>query len=228
MAEFSIREVEGMRQIRIDIREETVRARRGALSNMRGQITMTPRLPGLRDVWASMFTREARIRPYYHGTGSIYLRPTLGGYHLLTVAPGERWILEPGAFWASEGATRLGFTREPMWSSLWAGDGLLSWKTTVGGEGVVAINAPGPVEVVEVEEGRLEAQGRLMLGRTDGLRFSTRRAARWPRHWLAGQERLRAFSGSGKALVCWTSYWNERLYRRFNDEMQKGIFYRGT
>ena len=29
MAEFSVREVEGMRQVRIDIRDETVRARRG-------------------------------------------------------------------------------------------------------------------------------------------------------------------------------------------------------
>ena len=72
-----------------------------ALSNMRGQITMTPRLPGLRDVWASMFTREARIRPYYHGTGSIYLRPPLGGYHLLTVAPGERWMIRLARIQAS-------------------------------------------------------------------------------------------------------------------------------
>ena len=39
MANFSIREVEGMRQIRIDIDNETVRARRGALSNMRGTTT---------------------------------------------------------------------------------------------------------------------------------------------------------------------------------------------
>ena len=29
MAEFTVREVEGMRQVRIDIRDETVRARRG-------------------------------------------------------------------------------------------------------------------------------------------------------------------------------------------------------
>lgn len=123
MAEFSIREVEGMRQIRIDIRDETVRARRGALSNMRGRITMTPRLPGLRDFRASLFTHEARIRPYYQGTGSILLQPTLGGYHLLRVQPGERWILEPGAFWASEGQTVLGFTREPIWSSFGPGTG---------------------------------------------------------------------------------------------------------
>lgn len=225
MAEFSIREVEGMRQIRIDIRDETVRARRGALSNMRGAITMTPRLPGVRDFWGSMFTQEARIRPYYHGTGSIFLQPTLGGYHLLEIEPGERWILEPGAFWASEGEALLGFTREPILSSFWAGDGLLSWKTTVAGQGTVAINAPGPVEVVDVEDETFQAQGRLVLGRTSGLKFSARRPARWPRHWISGQKTLRAFSGTGRVLVCWTSYWNERLYRQVADGAEEGAFY---
>ncbi len=36
-----------------------------------------------------MFTNEASIRPYYVGTGSILLQPSLGGYHLLDVAEGE-------------------------------------------------------------------------------------------------------------------------------------------
>ena len=40
MANFSICEVEGMREIQIDIDNETVRARRGALSNMRGNIQL--------------------------------------------------------------------------------------------------------------------------------------------------------------------------------------------
>lgn len=93
------------------------------------------------------------------------------------------------------------------------------------GAGVVAINAPGPVEVIDVEDERLETQGRLVLGRTDGLAFSTRRPARWPRHWLSGQKLLRSFGGTGKALVCWTSYWNERLYRQFNDDLEEGLFY---
>jgi uncharacterized protein (AIM24 family) len=97
MAEFSIREVEGMRQIRIDMYNETVRARRGALSNMRGNIQLIPRPPSPRDLFRSIFTSEARIRPYYTGTGSILLQPSLGGYHILTVGKDERWILEPGS-----------------------------------------------------------------------------------------------------------------------------------
>jgi uncharacterized protein (AIM24 family) len=39
MAEFSIREVENMRQVKLDIHDEVVRARKGAMSNMRGAIT---------------------------------------------------------------------------------------------------------------------------------------------------------------------------------------------
>jgi uncharacterized protein (AIM24 family) len=214
MARIDITETEGMRQVRLQIDNETVRARRGALSNMAGNITMTPRLPGLGDVFRSIFTSEARIRPHYAGTGSIMLQPSLGGYHIVDVAEGEHWILEPGVYWASEGSVELGLHREPMWSSLWAGDGFLSWKTTLDGHGRVAINAPGPVEIVDVNDGDLRVQGRLVLGRTGGLRFSSQRAARFPRNLISGQKRLRVFSGSGKALVCWTPYWNEHLYQR--------------
>lgn len=206
-----------MRQIRIDIHNETVRARRGALSNMRGQVVMTPRLPGFGDIFRSFFTDEARVRPFYDGSGSILLKPSLGGYHILNVTEGERWILEPGTYWGSEGTVELGVAREPMWASYMAGDGFLSWKSTLNGHGKVAINAPGPVETIEVDGGELSVEGRIVLGRTEGLRFASRLAARWPRSMLAGQKRMRVFSGTGKALVCWTPYWGERLYRKISD-----------
>lgn len=212
MAQFSIREVEGMRQVRVDILDETIRARRGAMSNMRGQVTLTPRLPAAGDIVRSIFTDEARVRPYYTGTGSILMQPSLGGYHLLEIAPGERWILEPGVYWASDGSVELGFWREPFFASLWAGDGLFEWKTTVSGAGIVALNTPGPVETVDIEDGELRVQGRLVLGRTDGLGFESQRSARFPRNLISGQKRLRVFGGSGKALVCWTPYWNEHMY----------------
>ncbi|MDH2325780.1 AIM24 family protein [Cereibacter sp. SYSU M97828] len=224
MAEFSIREVEGMRQVRIEIEDETVRARRGAMSTLRGDIQLTPRLPGFRDIFRSIFTDEARIRPYYNGSGSIMLQPSLSGYHLMDVDPGEGWVLEPGVYWASEGNVALGMKREPFWASFWAGDGFFTWKTTLRNPGRVAINAPGPVEVVDVD-GELRVQGRLVLGRTEGLRFSSRPAARFPRSLISGQKRLRVYTGKGKALVCWTPYWNEHLYRRMTGESIEGSLF---
>lgn len=222
MADFSIREVEGMRQVRIEIENETIRARRGAMSTLRGSIALTPRLPAIGDVFRSMFTSEARVRPFYSGSGSIVLQPSLSGYHLLDVQPEETWILEPGVYWASEGGVALGMRREPFWSSFWAGDGGLVWKTTVHKAGRVAINAPGPVETIDVNDSELRVQGRLVLGRTDGLKFSSRASARFPRHLISGQKRLRVYSGTGKALVCWTPYWNEHLYRRMTGESIDG------
>ena len=165
------------------------------------------------------------MRPYYSGTGSILLQPSLGGYHILDIAPGEHWILEPGVYWASEGGVELGLTREPFWASLWAGDGFFVWKTTVAGHGKVAINAPGPVETVEVGDGELRVQGRLVLGRTGGLGFTSQRSAPFPRNFLSGQRRLRVYSGTGKALVCWTPYWNEHLYKRMTGESIEGSLF---
>ena len=217
MATFRIRDVEGMRQVRIDIKDETIRAAYGALSNMSGNISLTPKLPNFGDMFRSIFTRESRIRPYYKGTGTINLQPSLRGYHVFDVQPGERWILEPGVYWASEGGVELGLTKERFWPSFWAGDGLFAWKTTMSGAGLTAVNAPGPVEVVEVNNGEIKVQGRLVLGRTGDLKFKSKRAAAFPRNIISGQDRLRVYEGTGKVLVSWTPYWNQHLYQRMTE-----------
>lgn len=224
MAAFTVREVEGMRQVRIVLDGETVRTRRGALSNLSGDIRVTAQLPSPGDLFRSLFTGEARVRPSYSGTGVVTLQPSLGGYHMLGVED-QRWILEPGVFWAAEAGVRLGLYRERIVPSLWAGDGLLVWKTTVEGFGDVAINAPGPVDVVSLENSELRVQGRLVLGRTAGLRFSSRRASTFLRSFLVGQRRLRVFSGTGKVLVCWTPYWNHHMYRRMTGEDIEGSLF---
>jgi uncharacterized protein (AIM24 family) len=217
MAEFHVHNIEGMRQVRIDLNNETVRAARGALSNFSGDIAFTPKLPKIKDIFRSIFTRESRIRPFYSGNGSIMLQPSLAGFHVFEIEPGDTWILEPGEYWASEASVELGLHRDPMLSSFWAGDGLFAWKTTVSGDGKVAINAPGPVEEVEVKDGELKVQGRLVLGRTSGLKFKSVRSARFPRNFISGQQRLRLYTGSGKALVSWTPYWNEFLHSRMTE-----------
>jgi uncharacterized protein (AIM24 family) len=224
MAEFSIREVEGMRQVCIDVVDETIRTRRGALSNMRGALTVKAPLPGLRDLFRSIFVDEARIRPSYTGTGTVVLESSLAGFHVIDLK-NERWILEPGVYLASEGDVSLGLFRERMWASLWAGDGLFVFKTTVEGVGRVAINTPGPVEVVDIKGTDLKVQGRLVLGYTGGLVFSSQRISGFFRSLLIGQKRLRVLSGTGKALVCWTPYWNQHLYESVTGQQVEGSLF---
>jgi uncharacterized protein (AIM24 family) len=119
----------------------------------------------------------------------------------------------------------LGVRRERFWPSLWAGDGPLKFQTTVSGHGRVAINAPGPVEVVPIEDSELRVQGPPVLGRTEGLRFSSRRATAWLQSFIARQKRLRVFSGTGLALVCWTPHWNHHMYRRVTGEDIEGSLF---
>lgn len=217
MAQFEVRSVEGMRQVCIELQDETVRAANGALSNLSGAISFIPKLPRSGDIFRNLFTSESRVRPYYTGTGTVHLQPSLAGFHVFDVLPEDTWILEPGEYWASEGSVELGLCRDPFFASLWAGDGLFAWKTTLGGAGKAAINAPGPVEVVEVKDGELKVQGRLVLGRTSGLRFRSVRSARFPRNFISGQQRFRVYEGTGKALVSWTPYWNEYLHNRMTE-----------
>jgi uncharacterized protein (AIM24 family) len=211
MAAFTIREVEGMRQVRIDLADEAVRVEAGAMASMRGAVRLTASLPGPMSLIRSALTDEAAVRPRYEGTGSVMLRPSLGGYHVLDLA-GETWDFEPGAYLASEDSVTLGLKRERFWPGFWAGDGLVKFLTRVSGRGKVVINTPGPVDRVPVEGGAFRAEGKLVLGRTAGLRFESQLPTRWPFHLLARQKRIRAFLGAGEALVCWTPYWNQHIY----------------
>ena len=168
MATFRIRNVEGMRQVCVDIENETVRAARGALSNMSGQIDFTPRLPGLRDAFRSIFTQETRIRPFYSGSGTILLQPSMRGFHNMAWPRATTGSWSRASTGPARGRSSWGCTANRSGPGLWAGDGLLVWKTTLDGQGQAVINAPGPVEEVEVD-GAMDVQGRLVLGRTSGL-----------------------------------------------------------
>ena len=116
MAKFDVESSEGMRWVRVDLDADDVRTERGALNHMQGVIAMDVPLPSLQAWWVSLFSDESPIRPRYAGTGSVWLDSTLGGYHIMRVKKGERWILDTRCFWASDGEDRLAIHRESMWT----------------------------------------------------------------------------------------------------------------
>jgi uncharacterized protein (AIM24 family) len=210
VAEFEIFELEGMRWVQIKIKEETVRAEAGALSHMQGDIKVTARLPSPLSALKSAISNEAVVRPSYTGTGTINLESSMGGYYPFEVA-GESWILENGAYWASEGTVELRLHRERVWTSFWAGEGLIDYQTKVSGYGCVVLNAPGPVEEVTLKDERLMVEGKLVLARTEGLDYRMRRPTSLVQSLFSGEVAIRAYQGTGKALVCWTPYWNQYI-----------------
>lgn len=211
MASFEVIEDQGTRYLRIGLDGHTVRAESGALSYMRGAIEMDTPLPTPIRAICNILSDEPVLRPRYTGSGEVYLTPTLGGYHTVEL-DGEAWILEDGAYWASDGSVELGLHREPILTSFWAGEGFIDFQTRVSGEGRVVLNTTGPIEEIVLKGERLAVEGKQVIARTEGLSYSIRRPSRsLIGHWLSGEDLVRVYSGFGRVLLVTAPFWNQRI-----------------
>lgn len=211
MASFEIVQREGMHWVKASLAGEELRVESGALSFLHGDIRIEASLPSLRQVMTAALADEALIRPRYVGTGEVVLEPALGGFHVLELAD-EEWILEAGCYWASEGSIELSFFRENVWTALWTGEGLFQFRTRVRGTGKVVVRTPGPAEEVEISDGVYRTEGRIVIGRCGDIAYKVRRpTGRWLDYFLAGEDLLRSFEGTGRLLVCATPYWRTRI-----------------
>ena len=211
MAQFEIVSSEGTNWVKITLHDETVRAEAGALSYMIGELKMDSRLPSLPGIIKSALADESMFRPTYSGTGEIHLESSLGGFHIIDLK-GEEWILESGSYWASDSDIQVSAFREKVWTALWTGEGLIQFQTRVGGFGKVVVRATGPVEEIEVNNSRILAEGKYVIGRTGDIAYTVRRPTRsYFGYLLSGESYLRCFEGSGRLLVAATPYWRMRV-----------------
>jgi uncharacterized protein (AIM24 family) len=212
VAKFEIEQSEGMRWVKVTLKDDAVRAEPGALSHLRGNIVMDVPLPSFRGWLVSTFANETMLRPRYRGTGELYLESSLGGFHALQVKPGETWVIDDGAYWASDDEVELSIYREGMMTSYWAGEGLFWYKTRVRGRGTVVLATPGPVEEVNLTNGQVMVDGKYVLARTASLKFSIRRPARGVMgYFYSGEQCARTYQGTGRLLISTTPYWRLRV-----------------
>ena len=212
MAEFEIRQVEGMRSVRVFLDDETVQAESGALASMGGGVEMVAKIPSLLSILRAVISDQSIIRPKYTGSGVLNLDPSLSGYHVFEVPEREDWLLERGAYWASEGSITLRLVRERVITSLWAGEGFIYYQIRLGGQGKVVLKAAGPVQEVKLKNEKLKVDGRMVIARTEGISYKFIRPTKsWLGSRLCGEGRLRVFEGSGSLLLSRQPYWNKRL-----------------
>jgi uncharacterized protein (AIM24 family) len=212
MAKFEVEDTEGMHWVKVTLSGETVRAEKGALSHMLGNITMDVPLPSLRAIWISWFSEESLLRPTYKGTGELYLESSLAGFHTLHVEGGETWIIENGAYWASEEGINLSVHRERFRTAFWAGEGFFWYQTKVTGKGDVVLISRGPVDEMTLDNERLVVDGNYVIARTSGLSFRIRRPTRsFFRYYISGERYARVYEGTGRLLIATTPYWRVRM-----------------
>jgi len=212
MAVFKIKQVEGMRSVRVYLDDETVQAESGALASMGGDIEMVAKIPSPLSALRAIVSDQSIIRPKYTGSGTLSLDPSLDGYHVFEVPEGEDWVLERGSYWASEGSIKLRLVRERVITSLWAGEGFIYYQIRLGGHGKVVLKAKGPVREVKLNNEMLKVDGRMVIARTEGISYKFKRPTKsWLGSWLCGERRLRIFEGSGTLLLSRQPFWNRRL-----------------
>jgi uncharacterized protein (AIM24 family) len=212
MAQFEIIEQEGVRLVKATLQNETIRTEAGALYYMQGPITMESKAPSLGGIFKSMATGESIFRPTYTGTGAVYLEPSLGGFHLLEVA-GEEWILEGGAYWASDAGITVGTFREKAWTALKSGEGLMDFQTKISGNGTVVMAAQGPVQAVQLTNDKLVVDGNYVLARPATMAYSVERAAKsLLGSMTSGEGYVRVYQGTGTLLMAPIPYWRQRMY----------------
>jgi uncharacterized protein (AIM24 family) len=215
MARFEVLHEEGVRSVHITLADEAIRAEAGALCTLEGEVRIEAPLPGPRAYLRAVLSDEAVFRPRYFGTGAVTLESSLGGFHLLELAAGEEWILDKGSYWASEESVELGVHREPTWTSFWAGQGFVDYRTRVRGPGKVVLASSGPVQEVVLEKDRYWAQGPYVIARTPGLDYTLQRPTRsFLRSFTTRERLIRSYQGTGRLLVSSTPYWRKLVAER--------------
>lgn len=211
MALFEVIEHEGVSFLKVTLNNETLRAERGALCYLYGDIEIDARLPSVGKAARRLLAQESVIRPAFTGTGTVYLESSLEGFHVFELED-TSWILSRGAYLASEGDVALSVHRETMLTSFLGGEGLIELHTRVSGRGKVALRTWGPVEEITLRNGRVVADGRFVLARTGDIRYRIKRAEKsLMGHWLAGERRLRVYEGTGRILLASYPFWRVAL-----------------
>ncbi len=212
MANFEIIEQQGLRLVKVTLRNETVRTESGAMYYIRGNITMQSKAPSASGFLKSIATGENIFRPTYTGTGELYLEPSLSGFHIIEI-DGNEWILDSGAYWASDGTVEVGIERNKLVAGLVGGEGL--FQTKVKGKGKVVMVAQGPVEVVKLQNDRLVVDGNFAIARTTTLNYRVEKATKSIIGSItSGEFLVNTFEGTGTVLLAPIPYWEVMLIRQ--------------
>lgn len=219
MANFEIIEQEGLRLVKVTLQNETVRTESGAMYYIRGNITMQTKAPSAGGFLKSLATGENIFRPTYTGTGELYLEPSLSGFHIFEIH-GNEWILDSGAYWASDGTVDVGIERNKLVSGLVGGEGL--FQTKVKGRGTVVMVAQGPVQVVNLQNDRLVVDGNFAIARTATLNYRVEKATKSILGSMTSGELLvNTFEGTGTVLLAPIPYWQVMLLRQITAAIPK-------
>jgi uncharacterized protein (AIM24 family) len=211
MAHFEVIEREGLNLVKVTLQKETVRTEAGAMYYILGDIKMESKLPSAGGFLKSMVTGETVFRPTYSGTGELFLEPSFSSFHSFD-CDGQEWIVQAGAYWASEESVKIDIHRDKVMTSFFSGKGLLNFWTKLKGHGKVVIVAPGPVEIIELKNDRLVVDGHFAVAWQGTLDYRIEKATKsLLGSATSGEFLVSTYTGTGKLMLAPVPNWRKFL-----------------
>jgi len=197
--EFDVVNRERLNMVKVELINSAVRYEAGGLHYMKGDLELETNMPSVGKFFKSMVTREKIIKPVIRGTGTVFLNPSFGEFTILDLQNDE-WILDRGAYYASELGIEIGAFTNKAISALFSGE---KWfQTVVAGTGKVVIVSAGPLEEIELRNEKLVVDGRFAVARTSGVDLNVKRASKGIfSSVISGEGLVNTFTGTGKVLI---------------------------
>ncbi|NTW23436.1 MAG: zinc-ribbon domain-containing protein [Lentimicrobium sp.] len=196
---FSIEEKEMLKMVKVEMQNATFRCESGAMYYMQGNLQLESKMPSAGGLLKSMVTKETAFKPTISGTGTVYLEPSFGEFTILELK-NEQWILDKGAYYASEMGVEVGMWTNKAISGFFSGEGF--FQTQVSGTGKVIVVSNGPLEEIILNNDRLVVDGSFAVARTAGIDFTVNKATKGLfSSWTSGEGIVNTFTGTGKVLI---------------------------
>jgi len=208
---FEILRKEEYNMVRVQLENAAFRYEAGALHYMQGNLKLDSKAPRVGKMMKSIITQERLVRPVISGTGEVFLQPSYGEYHMLELN-NEEWILDRGAYFASEMGVEIDSFTNSAISAMFSGE---KWfQTKVKGTGKVIITTGGPIQKVVLNNDKLVVDGSFAVARTPGVNLKVTRASKGIfSSIISGEGLLNTFSGTGTVLIAPVSnYINSLVY----------------
>lgn len=196
---FSIEEKEMLKMVKVEMQNATIRCEAGAMYYMLGNLEIESKMPSAGGLLKSMVTKETAFKPTIKGSGTVYLEPSFGMFTILELN-NEQWILDKGAYYASEMGIEVGMWTNKAVSGLFSGEGF--FQTQVSGTGKVIVVSNGPLEEIVLNNDKLVVDGSFAVARTAGIQFTVNKATKGLfSSWTSGEGIVNTFTGTGKVLI---------------------------
>jgi uncharacterized protein (AIM24 family) len=192
-----------LKQVRVTLSHGEIVIEAGCLHYMRGQFDVDASSGGAGKWLKSKMSGERTVKSRYRGTGVVHLEPSFGHFLLIDLKD-EQWVVDQGAFYASEGSVEVDAVMQSNISSaLFGGEGL--FQTQITGTGWAVLSCPVPMDeivVMQLDNEKLQVDGNFALARKGRIEFSVEKSGKslW-KSFRGGEGLLQTFVGTGEVWL---------------------------